>query len=297
MARQSTRYVLLIEPAAFGYNPETASTNDYQVDARESGDTVFKRALQEFRKFRDVLVEAGVGVTTMRGAPNCPDAIFPNWMSTHEDGTAYLYPMMAPNRRRERSEDISAFFRNYYTVKEDFVPYELEGKPLESTGSMVLDRVNRVAYIGRSLRTNEEIAREWCRQNDYEAMVFDTVDHRGNPVYHSDLVIWIGTEMAGVGTHMIAEEDRARILERLARTHEVLEFENAQIRSFCGNSIELRGTGDQPMLLMSDAAYGMLTSDQLSRINRYFTKIITSAIPTIETYGGGSARCMVQELF
>lgn len=297
MSRQSTRFVLLIEPATFGYNLETASTNDYQVDARESYDVVYARGIDEFRAFRDRLVEAGVSVTTMRGPKSCPDAIFPNWISTHEDGTALLYPMMAINRRRERSDDVIEFLRKFYTLKDDLVSFELLGQPLESTGSLVLDRVNKIVYVARSKRTDEKLAREWCGRMGYEPLIFDTVDHAGKPVYHTDLVMWVGSEVAGVGTQTIVEADRKRVLESISRTHEVIEFDNAQIRNFCGNAIELRGTADQPILVMSDTAYGMLKPDQISRLNRYYGKIITAGIPTIETYGGGSARCLVQELF
>lgn len=297
MARQSTRYLLFIEPAEFAFNPETASTNDYQVNARESADEIFARALKEFRTYRDLLVEAGVSVTTMRGPLGCPDAVFPNAISTHEDGTAMLYPMMAPNRRRELTNDIVGFLKRFYTVKDDFMAYEMQDKALEATASMVLDRVNHIAYAARSRRTDEGLVRLWCSRMGYEPVIFDTVDHMGKPIYHTDLVIWIGTEMAGVGSGVIVEADRKRVLESLSRTREVLEFDNAQIRKFCGNSLEVRGTNDTPVLVMSDAAYGMLTSEQISRINKYFSKVVTPKIPTLETYGGGSARCMIQELF
>ncbi len=297
MTKQSTRNLIVIEPAVFGYNPETASTNDFQDDAREAAGTVHARALAEFRDFRDMLVEAGATVTTLRGANGCPDAIFPNWFSTHDDGTVHLYPMMAPNRRRERSDDLVAFFRKFYNVRDDMVHFETDGRALESTGSMVLDRVNRIVYSGRSRRTDEKLVLEWCAKQGYEPVIFDTVDHAGQPVYHTDLVIWVGTEVCGVGSSVIVEADRDRVLKSLARTREVVELDNAQIRNFCGNSVEIRGLDDQAMLVMSDTSYGMLTSDQLSRLNRYFTRILHKPLTTIETYGGGSARCVVQELF
>lgn len=297
MSRQSTRHLVVIEPSTFAYNPETAGTNDFQVDARESGDAVNARALVEFRAFRDMLVEAGASVTTLLGAKGCPDAIFPNWFSTHDDGTAYLYPMMAANRRRERTDDLVSFFRKFYNLRDDFVHHEIDDRALESTGSMVLDRVNRVAYAGKSRRTDESLVLDWCMKTGYEPVIFETVDHAGKPVYHTDLVIWIGTEVCGVGAGVIVEKDRDRVLKSLSRTREVVELDNAQIRNFCGNSVEVRGYDDQAMLVMSDTAYGMLTSDQISRLNRYYTKILHKPLTTIETYGGGSARCIVQELF
>jgi hypothetical protein len=162
---------------------------------------------------------------------------------------------------------------------------------------MVLDRVSRTAYLARSKRSDEKLFRSWCAQMNYEPVMFDTVDHAGRPVYHTNMVLWIGTEIAGIGTNMLAENDRARILKRLSQSREVLEFDNAQIRAFCGNMIELRGLDDLPFLLMSEAAHGLLTSDQLSRLGRYYAKLLQAKIPTIETYGGGSARCLIQELF
>lgn len=297
MSRQSTRNLVLIEPETFGFNPETAATNHYQLDARETRDTVHARALAEFRAFRNMLVEAGAIVTTMRGAKSCPDAVFPNWFSTHEDGVVWLYPMLAPNRRRERTDELIAFFRKYYRVKDSLVHYEVEGRALESTGSLVLDRVHRVAYAGRSKRTDEGLVREWCARMGYEAVIFDTVDHAGQPVYHTDLVIWIGTEICGAGMGTIAEQDRARVLAALSRTREVVELDNAQIRHFAGNSVEIRGDENRPLLVMSETGYGTLTSDQISRLSRCYTRILHAPLDTLETYGGGSARCVIQELF
>ncbi|MBU6235941.1 MAG: amidinotransferase [Alphaproteobacteria bacterium] len=297
MSQQSTRNLVLIEPSFFGYNPETASTNDFQVDARGGGDATHTAAIREFRALRDMLVEAGVTVTTVQGAKNCPDAVFPTWFSTHEDGSAYLYPMLAASRRRERSEHLISFLQKFYILKSEALVAETEGRALEGTGAMVLDRVNRVAYIGLSQRCDEKLALEWCAKTRFEPVVFDTVDHAGKPVYNTGMVLWIGTDVCGVGTGYIVEKDRARVLASLARNREVVELDNAQIRNFCGNAVEVRGTDDQPLLVMSEAAYGLLTSDQLSRINRYITRILAANLGTIETYGGASAGAMVQGLF
>ena len=297
MARQSTRHIIMIEPSQPGFNPETAATNDYQLDVHENPDEVARRYLLEFRTFRDELVESGVFVTTVQGPKKCPDVAFPNWFSTHEDAGLIVYPMLTPNRRAERMPGLIKLLKRYYGMKMDLAFQEDEGKPLESTGSLVLDRVHGIAYSGRSARTDVDLARHWCDRMGYDLVMFDTVDHSGKPVYHTDLVIWVGTEVCGVCTGAIAEADRDRVLKSLSQHREVIEFENAQLRTFCGNSIEVLGTENARMLLMSDRALGSLTSDQLSRINKYYAKIIAPKIPTIETYGGGSARCMVQELF
>lgn len=297
MSQQSTRHVCLIEPVIFVYNSQTASTNDYQMDAHESPDDVNRQALAEFRQFRNKLVDAGVYVTTLRGDRHCPDAIFPNWFSTHDDRTLVIYPMLVENRRRERLPHMISFLRQSYALKLDMSPEELSGRALESTGSLVLDRVNMVAYIARSLRTDEGLARTWCQRMGYEPIFFDTTNHAGKPVYHTDVVMWIGTNVAGICAGAITESDRARVIAKLSQTHEVVEFDQLQLRSFCGNALEVKGDDDQPFLVMSERAYGTLTSEQLSRLNRYYSRIITSPLTTIETYGGGSARCMIQELF
>lgn len=297
MARQSTRHIMMIEPSQPGFNPQTAATNDYQLDVKDRSDEIAKRYLAEFRNFRDELVEAGIFVTTVQGSKKCPDAAFPNWFSTHEEAGLIVYPMLTPNRRAERMPGVIKLLRRYYGMKMDLSFHEEDGKALESTGSLVLDRVHGVAYAGRSARTTEDLARHWCDRMGYELVMFDTIDHTGKPVYHTDVVMWIGSEVVGICTPAIAEADRDRVLKSLSQHREVVEFDNAQLRCFCGNSIEVLGAENQRMLLMSDRAFGALTSDQLSRINTYYTKIIAPRIPTIETYGGGSARCMVQELF
>jgi len=297
MANQSSNHLLMIEPASFGFNAETADTNSYQLNARDTADQVFHKALDEFRAFRNDLVSAGISVTTVRGHKNSIDAVFPNWFSTHEDGSLTLYPMRAESRRRERRSDIVSFLRKFYALKEDLSSGELLNQALEGTGSMVLDRSSHVAYIARSRRTDEDLARAWCARMGYEPVFFDTVDHDGRPVYHTSLILWIGTEVAGVGSGLIVEGDRQRVLEKLSQSHEVIEFENAQIRAFCGNAIEARTQDDERILVMSDGARRALTSEQISRINRYYTKVVATPIPTIEAYGGASVGHMIQELF
>lgn len=296
MTRQSTRHILMIEPVDAGYNPETAETNDYQLDVHEPAEIVAAKYLTEFRGFRDALVEAGVFVTTVQGPRTSPDALFPNWFSTHDDGLV-IYPMLTPNRRAERLPALIQMLTDRYGMKADMTVHENGGRALESTGSLVLDRVNNIAYCGLSARTDEGLARDWCEKLGYELVVFNTQDHRGKPVYHTDLVIWIGTDIAGICPGAIDENDRERVLASLKKHREVVEFSNDQLQSFCGNALELRGTDDAFMFAVSQQAYDTLNAVQLAALQKYYTKIITAKIPTIETYGGGSARCMLQELF
>ena len=297
MTAQSSRHMLVIEPAEFRYNPETASTNIYQHEDKTLPEDILAKGLAEFRAFRDNLVANGVYVSTLKGIKGCPDHIFCNWVSTHDDGTMVLYPMMADSRRRERTPDMVHWLQNYYTLKHDFRVRENEGLYLESTGSLVLDRVNRIAYCALSERTNAAMAEEWARAMDYHLVVFETSLHGGVPVYHTDLVLFIGTKVAGLAYDAIIPADRERVRNFLMQTHEVVTMSDEQMGRFACNSLEVLGDENQPMLAISQAAYNSLKPEQISRFSRYFTRFIVTDIPTIERYGGGSCRCILQELF
>ena len=294
---QSTGHLLLIEPAEFYTNPETMDTNVYQVDQDESPEQVFQKALGEFRGFRDMLVENGVAVTTVKGDKGCPDHLFPNWASTHTGGQMVLYPMLNDNRRRERSPEMIAFFKRFYDVAFDFSDFEHKNQFLESTGSLCLDRVNGVAYAALSDRTTEDLARLWSERTGYDVVIFETESHTGKPVYHTDLVMWIGTEVAAVCSACIKEEYREDVLSRLRQTHEVIELGMDELNAFCGNSLEVLNEQGDRMLVMSDMAYAALSDELKKRLDPFFTKLLHAPIPTIEKYGGGSARCLIMEMF
>lgn len=290
---QSTNHIMMMEPVDFHANPETMATNSYQhADDKEKGD-IHEMALAEFRGMRNLLVEHGVSMTTTIGQEGCPDDIFPNWVSTHSSGRMILYPMLTPNRQRERRQDIIETLRRTYKDVQDFSLHEQHDKCLEATGAMCLDRVNKVAYQVRSLRSNDELAAMWCKMNDYTHIPFDT-EYKGKPVYHADVVMWIGSELVGVCSECLVKSD---IVKHLKHRREVIEFTNAQMEAFCGNSLEVIGTGGEKMLVMSAAGYNSLRDDQKSLLGKYYKTIIKPKIPTIEYYGGGSARCMLLELF
>lgn len=288
---------MMIEPAVFYANPETMDTNVYQSEGNEPREVIHKRALAEFRVFRDKLVENGVIVTTAYGHKECPDMVFPNGMSTHEDGRLVIYPMFNANRRPERTPEIVAFLKKMYPNVVDLTPYEQKGMFLEARGSIVADRVNRVAYVALSKRTNRELAMKWGEIMNYEVEVFDTMSHTGKPVYHTDLVMYVGSTVAGVCAECIAEKDRERVMRRIRDTHDVVEFSLQQLASFCGNALEVLGHFNDRYLAMSEAAYKSLRPDQLSTLEKHFKKILRGSLPTLEKYGGGSARCMLMELY
>lgn len=298
MSRQSTRHIMMMEPADFYANPQTFETNQYQDTAPTDIWTVHQASVTEFRTLRDTLVSHGVVVTTALGAKGCPDDIFVNnWVSTHAGRKMVLYPMLAENRRMERRPELLEILTESYDLALDLSPEESRGRFLESTGSLCQDRVNRIAYAALSPRTDIELARRWCEVMDFRLIPFRTRNHAGKPVYHSDVMMWIGTGVAGICVECILPEDRAPVMESLRQTHEVVEISMDQMRAFLGNALEVRGEKDGRNLVMSGSAYRSLTEDQKRVILGHVDRIIHADIPTIERYGGGSARCMLLELF
>lgn len=294
IAVQSTNHIMMMEPMDFHANPQTMATNAFQHEDDIDQKDIHERAVYEFRAFRDLLVSHGVNVTTTRGQQGCPDDIFcNNWVSTHEKGRMVLYPMLAENRRTERRKDMKDLLRKMYTDIQDFTLYEQQGKYLESTGAMCMDRINRVVYQAVSGRSDAEIGASWCRMNDYTHIPFET-EHKGKPVYHADVVMWIGTYVAGVSSDCLKKKD---IIKHIAHKREVVEFTTEQMEAFCGNSLEVVGENEEQMLVMSAAGFKTLNDKQKETLSRYYSNIITPEIPTIEYYGGGSARCMLLELF
>ena len=299
---QSTNHILLVEPATFYANPQTMDSNVYQQQTHESPADIFQKAQREFFGFQQMLTQNGVAVTVVRGEENCPDSIFPNWISTHilDGGNAGIvkYPMLNENRRLERSERMMNFFARHYQTVLDLSGYEAESLPLEANGSLCLDRVNNVAYATRSPRTNEAVAQTWAEETGYALVLFDTQSHTGKPVYHTDLVMWIGTGVAAICAEAIADKaHRQGVLEKLGQTHQVVELSLEQMKNFCGNALEVQTLTGEKVLVMSEAAHQALMPAQKDVFSTYFSKLLSSPIPTIEQHGGGSARCLMMELF
>ncbi len=292
---------MMMEPVDFQSNPQTMETNTYQAPNPAHVNPIQEKAVAEFRAFRDLLVREGVIVTTAIGQMGSPDDIFcNNWVSTQKDdqGKANLvyYPMLAPNRQRERRADIMQMLESRYPIALDLSAQEKNGKFLESTGSLWMDRVHKIAYCALSPRTDEDLAQHWADVMGFRLVTFRTRNHVGKPVYHSDVMMFIGTHYAGVCLECIWEEDRARVIESLSKTHDIIPITLEQLRSFCGNSLELRDGAGKKILVMSATAHAALTSDQKSAFLKHVDRIVSSDISTIETYGGGSARCMLLEL-
>jgi hypothetical protein len=300
---QSARAVLMVRPASFGFKVETAASNAFQQALPSIDSAVHTLALNEFDGLAQALQKAGVEVLIASDSdqPHKPDAIFPNnWVSFHFDGTVALYPMLAANRRAERREEILAQvvhegqFRVTRTV--DLTHREAEGKFLEGTGSVVLDRVNRVAYASLSARTDLDVLGEFAQLLDYELVTFETRDVGAQPVYHTNVVMAIGSGFAVVCGAAIAQPlHRGAVFSKLrAAGHDIVDITPAQMRNFAGNLLELAAAGG-PLIALSTTAWGSLQTAQ-RRILESHATVAPLAIPTIEQVGGGGVRCMLAEL-
>ena len=294
---QSSNHILMIEPQEFFSNPQTAGSNHYQKDDDISRDQILKLAINEFRDFRDILVNHGVYITTFKGDRGCPDHIFPNWFTTFSDKTMQIFPMKAENRRLEKNQNMIDRLARSYAISADLSFHENDNTFLESTSSMVFDRVNDVAYIALSPRANKELAEQWCMDNNFEPIIFETTSHSGEPIYHTDVLMYVGTSLIGICLDVINEEYRELVEQKVCQHHEILKIEKDQLLSFCGNSLEVKNKEDHLYLVMSGTAKNALNDEQIQIIHRHYKGIISSDIRTIEKYGGGSARCMLSELF
>ena len=300
--KQSASAVLMIRPANFGANPETAGSNAFQQSV-ESGIEVQAKALAEFDALVDALRKAGVVVEVFedRAEPVTPDAVFPNnWVSFHADGSAWLYPMLALNRRWERRSDILEALkaeRGYVLGDVHDLSYsELDGRFLEGTGSLVLDRVNRVAYACLSPRTDARLLQDWGARTGYEVLHFRARDTRGQPIYHTNVMLCIGTGFALGCFDCIDAADRARVTQRLIDTgHEVVAISPYQMEAFAGNMLELAGRYGGMVVAMSSRAERALNPAQRAALEKH-ANIVSSPIDTIETCAGGSVRCMLAEI-
>src|SRR5213595_893418 len=295
---QSTNSVLMIRPGRFYPNPETAADNAFQRNADGDSDALTPLARKEFDAAVRTLRAAGVNVHVFEDTsePEKPDAVFPNnWISTHHDGRVALFPMYSALRRRERRQDIIEELRNHYRVTEviDYSPFEDEGRCLEGTGSLVLDHVNRLAYVSLSKRSASTVVRRFADDFGYEPVTFTSVGLDGQPVYHTNVMMCVGTEFALVGLSMIANQTE----RELVRAHleasgkNIVELEPHQVANFAGNAIELHDREGQKLLVLSARAIPTLTEEQRARLTR-FARLVPLNLPTIEM-GGGSARCMI----
>lgn len=302
---QSTHRVLMISPVGFAGNLQTQASNRFQSQSGSHEVAgVQAQALLEFDGLVESLRAAGIQVQVINDTPepHTPDSIFPNnWVSFHADGSVVLYPMMALNRRDERRMDVlEQFSAQGLKISQviDLSHHEQTGKFLEGTGSMVLDRVNHIAYACVSPRTDLDVLGEFAQRLDYELVSFNAADASGVPVYHTNVLMCVGSRFAAVCAEVIAEQERAAVLHALRQSgHEVIELTAAQMHAFAGNMLELKTAGGELCVAMSQSAYDALTNDQRARLKYLGGSLIVAPIPTIEKEGGGSVRCMLAEIF
>ena len=296
--------VLMIRPARFESNPLTAESNKFQGKTSASPAEQHAAALQEFDGLVASLRDKGIDVVVVddTAEPHTPDSIFPNnWVSFHADGRVVLYPMEARNRRTERRLDVveSLGSEQGFHVSEivDLSHHESAEQYLEGTGSLVLDRVNRIAYACLSTRTQLDVLGDFAQRMDYDVVAFDAVDREGAPIYHTNVLMSIGETIAVICDESIARDDqRAAVLERLQETgHEIVTLDYDQLDAFAGNMLELRSALGQRLIAMSQQAYDSLSDSQLATLSAN-AEILTVPIDTIESSAGGSVRCMLAEI-
>jgi len=306
--KQTTNTILMVRPINFRMNEQTAVNNYYQQELKDTlPATINAKAQKEFDGLVVELQNNGVNVIVVDDTetPNTPDSIFPNnWISFHENGDVGLYPMFAENRRLERREDILETLEEKGFEIENVVDYteaEEEAVFLEGTGSMILDRQNQKAYCALSERADEELFIEFCEDFEYTPVLFkanQTVDNQREVIYHTNVMMCVAEQFAIVCLDAIDDKkERKNVLKHLKENKkEVIAITEAQVNAFAGNMLQVKGDNNELFLVMSSSAYHSLTKDQLQKIEKH-NSIIHSSLETIETCGGGSARCMMAEVF
>jgi hypothetical protein len=306
---QSATGVMMVRPASFGHNLQTSDTNRFQQAAAAGAQTA-QAGASEFETLRQAVAGAGIGTCVIDDTPSPqkPDAVFPNnWISFHPDGTIVLYPMMAPNRRLERRMDaIDAVEARLHFRRQrllDLSVYESEGRFLEGTGSLVLDHIGRIAYAARSARTDETLVREWAQSMGYEPLIFDAAGPDRTPIYHTNVLLSIGSTWAVVCSGAIADADRERVRRGLRRQRDVIEISPAVMLAFGANILELcderADRAPVRVLMLSERAARAFEAspDQAwQRLCNAVDRVLPVAVPTIESVGGGGVRCMLAEV-
>jgi len=302
--QQTTDTILMVRPAHFGFNEETAANNAFQVNDQSLSTTeIQEKAKVEFDNFVGKLRAVGVNVIVVEDTsdPITPDAVFPNnWVTFHQDGLIITYPMYASKRRLERREDVLNELSSQFTITNHvrMEGYEAENRFLEGTGSMILDRPNRLVYACLSPRTDPELLEEFGQITGYTPVVFHAVDEQGQDIYHTNVMMAMGESFVVIVMDSISNpQEKADLLALFKVTDkELIDLSLEQMQSFAGNMLQVRNTSGETFLVMSTQAYEALRPQQIEQIEKH-TRILHSPIKTIETYGGGSARCMMAEVF
>ncbi len=302
-----TDTILMIEPVAFGYNIETAVNNFFQQKENHQSEDIAGIAHAQFSNMVKLLQNSGIKVIVVKDTeyPPTPDSIFPNnWISFHKPSKVVLYPMFAPNRRQERRMDVILTVENEtgktYDLL-DYSDYELRNIFLEGTGSIVLDRINRIAYASLSQRTDKQLFEKYCKEMLFQPVSFHATQQVGQerlPIYHTNVMMCVGEELAVVCPETIQDEnERHRLMKMLNETgKKIVEITEEQMHCFAGNMLQLKNKNGEKFMLMSLSAFNSLNNIQLEALKAE-NELIVPDITIIEKYGGGSVRCMVAEVF
>jgi len=304
MKHQITDTILMVRPANFGYNQETAVNNSFQTEeGSENKSAISEQALVEFDHMVKQLEDAGVNVIVIYDTPDPvkPDAIFPNnWISLHANKSVITYPMFAANRRLEKREDIVSMLEEKYEYNRRFTFdfYEAEDSFLEGTGSMILDRPNKIVYACISPRTNVKVLDKFCVLMNYQKVIFHALDDDNKQIYHTNVMMALGVDFVVICLDSIADpKERSIVEEKFKATNkQVVDITTAQMNQFAGNMMQVRTSGGEKVLVLSQAAYNSLKARQIKQLES-LTKVLPIDISTIEKYGGGSVRCMMAEVF
>ena len=287
---QSANKLALVEPSNFNFNTETFDTNVFQNDVQFNKLKIF----EEFDNFISTLDKNKISFNILKSPKNSPDSIYPNnWVVTFEDGTYDLFSMQSPNRRLERSNSNINFLNMNYSLKNDLTKYESKNIFLEGTGSLVLDRVNKTAYMAESNRSNVSLASKWSQLRGYDLVHFKSyIDKK--PTYHTNVLMFITNKFAGICFDSIS--DSKYLLSNIEKTHKILYLSIEQVKNFSGNAIVVKNINNEAKFLISSSGLKALDLIQKRFIEKYYD-IVDINIPTIEKIGGGSVRCMLLELF
>ena len=304
MPRQAASTILLIRPASFSFNEQTAESNRFQKRSDDSDEIVKCKAVEEFDSLLSLLIKYNIDVRCLSDTvyPSTPDSIFPNnWVSFHEEGRIILYPMLAKNRRKESKKGFLQTLRDVFgysvSLTLDLRYFESRDKFLEGTGSIVFDKVNRLAYVSLSERSHLDPLKEVCDFLKYKYILFESEDKDCFPVYHTNVVMSIGEDFAVISEESIVDKYKDIIMSSLHQHHsDVICISRHQMSNFCGNILQIRNQDDELYIIMSTTAYQSFTDRQLDTLNRH-GNILVANIPTIESIGGGSTRCMIAEVF
>ena len=298
-----TSTILMVRPAAFGFNKETAANNYFQSNPNIDKSELQQKAVAEFDNMVQILLSHSINVVVIEDSkePPKPDAIFPNnWLSTSPNGLVCVFPMFAPNRRIEKREAILDQLAKEFIVHDmqDWSEYEVEGRFLEGTGSMIIDYDNKMIYACVSERTSLPVLEKYALANGFQAIVFLATDKNGMPVYHTNVVMTLGEGFCVLCEEAIDEEWELIAVRQLLEStnHSIIAITREQMHQFAGNMLQVKNNNDEKFLLLSETAYMSLRKEQKQMLEAYAT-LLPIAVPTIEEVEGGSVRCMMAEIF